>query len=300
LEFLLKILCVINAHAGAAQVGPTEIRAAVAEISINADFALSEMGTSLFQLASKAVKEGYDVVVAAGGDGTVNAVASALAGTSVRMGILPMGTLNHFAKDLKIPLDLEAALRTIAAGHTKIVDVGEVNGNIFVNNSSLGLYPSIVRLREAIEKSGHHKWPAFFRAAWETLSRFERLRIELKPSAAARTQTLTPLVFVGNNSYEMTLTNLGGRNALDHGKLWVVVPRAKTRWQLLLALFTLVRGRVRSSDVFSFETENLVVNHKQPAMNVAMDGEVLLLRPPLHYAIRPKALKVIVPVEADS
>ena len=263
------------------------------------DFALPREGSTFTQLAAEAVRQSYDVVVAAGGDGTVNALASALVGTSVRLGIVPMGTMNHFAKDLRIPLEADAAIRTIATGRARTVDVGVVNGRIFVNNSSLGLYPSIVRLREAIQKSGYHKWPAFLRAAWETFLRFPQLRLQLKSSAAVGTPVITPLVFVGNNNYEITLTNLGSRNALDQGRLWVVVPRAKTRWQLVSSLFALVRGRTRTSDVSAFETVNLIVNHKQAAMNVAVDGEVLLLQPPLHYAIRPKALKVIVPAKAD-
>jgi diacylglycerol kinase family enzyme len=236
-------------------------------------------------------------VVAGGGDGTVNAVASALIGTSTPMGILPMGTLNHFAKDLKVPIDMEAAVKTIVSGRVKLVDVGEVNGRLFVNNSSLGLYPSIVRLREAIQKSGYQKWPAFIRAVWAIFLRFPRLRLELKSATAPISRTVTPLLFIGNNPYETTLTQLGSRSAMDQGKLWVVVPKAETRWQLVAALFTLVRGRSVASDVSAFEAENLVVNNKRSALNIAVDGEVLLLEPPLHYQIRPKALKVIVPSE---
>jgi diacylglycerol kinase family enzyme len=294
----MKICCITNAHAGTAKVGPSELKALFAEIGMRVDFPVSKKRASIAELTTEAIKEGYDVVVAAGGDGTVNAVAGALMGTSVRLGILPLGTLNHFAKDIKIPLNIEAAMRTIATGQIKMVDVGEVNGKIFVNNSSLGLYPSIVRLREAIRKSGHHKWSAFFRAAWETFVRFPRLKLELKSPAAPDTPIVTPIIFVGNNVYEMTLANLGGRNALDQGNLWVVVPLAKTRWQLVSALFALVRGRVRPSDVFAFEAGNLIVNQTQTAVNVALDGEVLMLQPPLHFAIRPRALRVIVPVES--
>ena len=86
--------------------------------------------------------------MAAGGDGTINSVASAVVGSEKSLGVLPFGTMNHFAKDLHIPLDLEGAVNTIVAGHKTKVDVGEVNGRIFLNNSSLGLYPSIVRERQ--------------------------------------------------------------------------------------------------------------------------------------------------------
>jgi diacylglycerol kinase family enzyme len=227
----------------------------------------------------------------------VNAIASALAGTSVHMGIIPMGTLNHFAKDLKIPLSAEEAVRTIVTGRVRAVDVGKVNGEVFVNNSSLGLYPAVVRLREAIQKSGYRKWTAFFQAAWKIFSRFPRLRLEIKSSAAPFTRTITPLLFIGNNNYETTLTQLGSRQALDNGKLWVALPLAKNRWQLVLALLALVRGRAGTSDVSAFEAENLIVNNRRTALNVAVDGEVLLVQTPLHYRIWPKALKVIVPAD---
>ena len=268
-----------------------------AQFGVTADFLPLSEGNSITQVAAGAINKRYDVVVAGGGDGTVNAVASALIGTSTPMGILPMGTLNHFAKDLKVPIDMEAAVKTIVSGRVKLVDVGEVNGRLFVNNSSLGLYPSIVRLREAIQKSGYQKWPAFVRAVWAIFLRFPRLRLELKSATAPISRTVTPLLFIGNNPYETTLTQLGSRSAMDQGKLWVVVPKAETRWQLVAALFTLVRGRSVASDVSAFEAENLVVNNKRSALNIAVDGEVLLLEPPLHYQIRPKALKVIVPSE---
>ena len=94
------------------------------------------------------IADGVDVVVAAGGDGTISSVAAALIDTPVPLGILPVGTLNHFAKDLGLPLDLAGAVRTIMEGQRRRVDVGEVNGRIFVNNSSIGMYPVMVRDRD--------------------------------------------------------------------------------------------------------------------------------------------------------
>ncbi len=100
------------------------------------------------------------IVVAAGGDGTVSSVAAAVVDSPAALGVLPLGTLNHFAKDLHIPLDLADAIRVVAAGHIGHVDVGQVNDRVFVNNSSIGLYPSIVEEREALRRRGHRKWPA--------------------------------------------------------------------------------------------------------------------------------------------
>src|SRR5476649_731552 len=117
--------------------------------------------------AKRALARGVDAVVAGGGDGTINAVASVLAGSSVALGVLPLGTLNHFAKDLNIPLDLDQAIATIARGTTAQVDVGDVNGRIFVNNSSLGLYPHIVRARDQQQRRlGRGKWTRLAGHSW--------------------------------------------------------------------------------------------------------------------------------------
>ncbi len=105
-------------------------------------------GREIAELVAESLRDGCTTIVAAGGDGTVNGVASALVGTETPLGVLPLGTLNHFAKDLRIPLDLEEAARTVAAGVIRKIDVGEVNGKYFVNNSSIGMYPSVVRGRE--------------------------------------------------------------------------------------------------------------------------------------------------------
>ncbi|HVG33349.1 MAG TPA: diacylglycerol kinase family protein, partial [Pyrinomonadaceae bacterium] len=126
----------------------------------DARITLAKSGNEIVELARRAARDDCHTVIAGGGDGTINAVASAVVGTDKRLGVLPLGTLNHFAKDLKIPLDLEGAVSNIFDAHVARVDVGEVNGRIFLNNSSLGLYPSIVRQREKQqERLGRGKWP---------------------------------------------------------------------------------------------------------------------------------------------
>src|SRR6266511_4943051 len=122
-----------------------------------AQICLARSGKEIVELAGHAARQAGGTIVAAGGDGTINAVASALVGTDTPLGILPLGTLNHFAKDLRIPLDLESAARTIIARRMIRVDVGEVNGRIFLNNSSLGIYPRIVEAREEHRRRGRGK-----------------------------------------------------------------------------------------------------------------------------------------------
>ena len=133
---------------GGAADAARRIERVLAEAGRPTRMTLARHGRDIRPAAERAVKEGTAGLVAAGGDGTVNTLAGVAVDAGVPLGVLPQGTLNHFAKDLGIPTDLDDALEVVLAGHTRRVDVGEVSGRIFVNNSSLGVYPRIVRLRE--------------------------------------------------------------------------------------------------------------------------------------------------------
>ncbi|MES2572276.1 MAG: diacylglycerol kinase family protein, partial [Verrucomicrobiota bacterium] len=159
---------------------PKKIRELFRERGVEAEVVHAGNGANLAEIACKAVKEKARTIVAGGGDGTISTVAAALVGTEKRLGVLPLGTLNHFAKDLKIPLELEKAVNTIAGGYCEQVDVGEVNGTIFINNSSLGLYPRIVRKREQQqERLGRGKWPAFLSSAIDAFRRYPFLDLRI-------------------------------------------------------------------------------------------------------------------------
>ena len=138
---------------------------------------------NIAQAIDEAVEGGAQVIVIGGGDGTVSTAAAALVDTDVALGVLPMGTLNHFAKDQQIPLDLAGAVRTVVDGRVKRVDVGEVNGSIFINNSSLGIYPEIVRLRGRL---GFGKWMGLAAATWMVLRRGSTLTITIGAESGER------------------------------------------------------------------------------------------------------------------
>jgi diacylglycerol kinase family enzyme len=146
--------------------------------------------------------------------------------------VLPLGTLNHFARDLGIPFDLHAAARTIVAGHTTEVDIGDVNNRIFLNNSSLGLYPMIVREREKRQRLGFGKWPAFIWATIQALRRYPFLDVRLRINGELLDLT-TPFVFVGNNEYAMKSFNIGGRDRLDSGVLSIYITQRTSRRKLI-------------------------------------------------------------------
>ena len=229
----------------------------------------------------------------------MKAVAGALIDTDLIMGILPMGTLNHFAKDLKIPSDLEEAVSTIVSGEPTKIDVGEVNGQIFVNNSSLGLYPSIVREREQEQKHGYSKWHALGRAALQVFKRYPLLRVRVCIDGADQGELTTPFIFIGNNRYETAGLDIGARRGLTAGTLWVCrAPRIKRTRLLRLALQCVV-GAGNAPDLETFETQQMSIYSDRARLSVAADGEVMLLAPPLEYRIRRRALNVIVPTKGD-
>jgi diacylglycerol kinase family enzyme len=237
-----------------------------------------------------------EAVVAGGGDGTVSAIAAALAGTSTPLGVLPLGTLNHFAKDAGIPLDLRKAVQTVAARHLKRVDVARVNDRIFINNSSIGVYPSFVASRERLRQQGHAKWAAFALATAEVLRRDGEVAIRLEGDLA-RIGTRTPFVFVGNNEYFAEGLMLGGRTRLDAGRLHAYfAPPVRTRHLPKLfaqALFGYAR-RDHALECLA-GTELWVDTPLTPTINVACDGELLTLATPLHYRSWPGALTVLAP-----
>jgi diacylglycerol kinase family enzyme len=237
-----------------------------------------------------------DAIVVGGGDGTVRSLASVLAGTEVPLGVIPLGTLNHFAKDLGIPLAVEKAAATIAAGRTRIVDLAEVNGETFINNSSIGIYPYMVIDRER-RRTNHKlaKWMAMVPAFFRMLRHFPRRRLRISAEGFARPYR-TPCLFVGNNEYGMELFTFGRRQRLDAGKLWFYVVKPRTPLEFFWMVCRLCFGRMdQVGDLDTFELAEAEISAKTSRLPVALDGEVRIMHGPLHYRSRPAALCVIVP-----
>jgi diacylglycerol kinase family enzyme len=246
----------------------------------------------------KAVAErGDELLIVGGGDGTISAAASALAGTPTRLGILPLGTLNHFARDLKIPTDLEEAARLLASGSDRYVDIGEMNDLVFINNSAVGLYPLMVLDRDLQQKRlGRSKRAAMIVASLRTLGRFNHHRLTLTINDEQTGRVDTPLLFVGNNDYRIDIGAPGQREKLDGGQLCVFVMRKKTRLGFLAASLRAFFGRSRADDMVRLDgVERLGVSAPRPQLAVSLDGEVVRVAPPLEYRIRKKALRVIAP-----
>jgi diacylglycerol kinase family enzyme len=299
----MKVRVIVNRSGGTLKAGKGDeeerIRAAFAGVGIDADLRFVEPEGIVDAFAEAAKAPGLDAVVAGGGDGTLSCAAGQLAGSGRPFGILPLGTLNHLARDAGIPDDLEAAAAVIAAGHVRAIDLAEVNGRVFVNNSSVGLYPDMVRSREAQqERLGRGKRLAMFWASLASLRSFRQHRLWISaPGLEERART--PLLFVGNNRYQVNLFALGQRERLDEGLLCLYAIRARGRAHLFWAGIRGLFGRLdQQRDFVTAYVTEAEISSDRAQLTLSADGETVRMETPLRYKIRPGALQLIVPAPA--
>jgi diacylglycerol kinase family enzyme len=296
----VKVRVIVNRQGGTLKAGNDDgeekLREAFAAAGVEADIRLTEPDRLSDALAEAAKAPGLDAVVAGGGDGTLSCAAGHLAGTVRPLGIVPLGTLNHLARDAGVPAGIEEAAAVIAAGHVREIDLAEVNGRIFVNNSSVGLYPDMVRLREAEqERKGRGKSLAMLSASLTSLLYFRRHRLWIS-AEGLEAPIHTPLLFVGNNRYEVSLFALGRREALDAGELCLYAIKARSRAGLFWAGIRGIFGRLdQQRDFVTLYVPELEVSSNRGQLTISADGETVRMDMPLRYRILPKALKLIVP-----
>jgi diacylglycerol kinase family enzyme len=288
--------CILNGHSAHVEEAKAHIVRISGEFGVETEVVVTKRGDDISSLAAHALSERREPIVAGGGDGTVNAVAGKLAGGEVALGVLPMGTLNHFAKDVGVPVNLEAAVRNLFTGQIAKVDVGEVNGRIFVNNSGVGFYPHFVLQREQQERRGYSKPAAFMLALRSLLRGYFRLRMKLRMDEDDVSEDDTPFLFVGNNRYQTSGLEIGTRSKLDAGRLWVCTAPSTGRGKAVGAALRIFLGRDDDQGLNAFETDELWVEPGTPRVHVSTDGEVSVMDAPLHYKIRPRALRVVAPV----
>ena len=294
----MAVPVLLNRGGGALAADPKvagRVQSALKSAGIDADIELLSGGECAAR--SRVIAEAGDpLLIVGGGDGTIGAAASALVDTDTILGIIPLGTLNHFARDLGLPTELEEAAKVIAAGKERRVDVAEMSGRLFINNSAIGLYPLMVVDRDTQRKRlGRSKRLAMLVASARTLARFnhERLTLTINDEKA---RVDTPLLFVGNNDYRLDIGAPGERESLDDGKLSVMVMRKKTRRGLIAASIRALFGRSRKDDMVRLDhVERLRVDSHRTTLPISLDGEVLRAKPPLDYRIRKQALRVIAP-----
>lgn len=254
-------------------------------------------GPELTETARQAASSGsFEVIIAGGGDGTINAIATGLLRTNVPLAVLPLGTLNHLAKELRIPLSLEDAIPALAHGHALDLPIGEVNGRPFLLFSGLGIYADVIKHRDAQRRStGRKKWPAMAVAAVKMFRRFALydVRVKLNGNTLGRE---TPLAFIALSDYQRAL--FGVETHACHGRdaLSLFIANKTTRPSLLkLALSHLRNPEERSpQDLEALCADDFELHFPhRPSIRVGLDGEIISLPTPLHYRILRGALKVI-------
>lgn len=226
------------------------------------------------------------LVAAIGGDGTLNSVAQELYDSDAIFVPLPGGTLNHFTKDAGIAQDLDEALANLSTATPRAIDVVTINDKLFLNNSSIGIYPTSLRVREQIEgKLG--KWPAAVIGVLRALRQFKLYTVTIEGVTFR-----TPFIFVGNNDYH--LDNGGQRSSLTSGKLCAYAIRSPRRSTLVVLLIYTLIGKLREADEFIIHKDTeLTIKTKRPQINVSADGEVLRLSTPLRYRLLAGKLKIL-------
>jgi diacylglycerol kinase family enzyme len=300
----MRLEVLVNGGAGAVDKAGDEAETAAIELAmegagIEAEVSVIDPSHLKDRIRNRwAAEDRPDAIVVAGGDGTVNAAAEVAAGTDIVIGVLPLGTFNHFAKDLGMPADLDEAARSFAGAEVRTVDVGEVNGHVFVNNSLLGVYPAMVASRDHItDKTGWGKFRAVPVAAVRALRHLPVHRLDLTGPGYERHRTRTPFVFVGNGIYDNHGSGVHGREDLGDGLLGVSVARVVSRWGLVRTVARAVlSGSQSARDLDTVELTELTIRGHTRRLRVSLDGEICWLDLPLRYRVRPNALHVLAPV----
>jgi diacylglycerol kinase family enzyme len=300
----VRTLALLNLGGGTLARGAAceaDVRTALRAAGIPAEVRLTP-AERLAAAARDAVASGVELVVAGGGDGTVGAVAGALAGSDTALGVLPLGTFNHFARDLGVPAGVEAAARALATATRRRIDMAEVNGHRFLNNSALGFYPEVVRERaEPHPRTRWRKLAVSLAAAARIAGRYRLSRVTLEVDGQ-RIQRRTPLLLVSNNPAEMRLLRFGSRSRLDTGRLMVYVHHGASYLALLHTLLVGLLRDVRAAGRFEqwLTPEVQIDLRRHRAVPVFLDGELLHLQPPLRYRLLPGRLLVAAPAQGNA
>ena len=244
------------------------------------------------------VKNGANRILISGGDGTVATAASVLMETPAELAILPGGTLNHFARDLGVSTDAAEALALAMGGTCRGVDVGTVNGRVFLNTSSVGAYVRFVRIREHLERQFGYRIASAL-AAFRLLLQLRLIAVEVEVDGKPRIYR-TPMVFIGVGERELQLPTLGSRVPDGKRGLHVMVVQGRSRARLLaLALAAVARGVksvARTPEFDSFLVERCKITVRRPG-SVAVDGELVSMTTTLEYELRRDALSVVCPAK---
>lgn len=294
---MTEIGVIANAGSGRNSREAEAIDRAMAVFGARARLVWWDPGTDLGAVVRDLAGEGRRTIVAAGGDGTVAAVAAALRGTDLALAVLPLGTFNFFARGLGLPEDPEGAARAILEAKPRRISIGTVNGQVFLNNASLGLYPAILKERESIYgRWGRRRVLAHWSVIRTVLRARRPMRLVIRTEVGERA-LVTPLIFVARSAYQLDRYGLEGAAAISDDRFAMFVATGGHRpadlfrlaWRLVTR--TIALGR----DVELIEAARITVAIEGPATLVAYDGEKARMRSPVEFVIEPDALTILLP-----
>jgi diacylglycerol kinase family enzyme len=292
---------------GAGDSDALETRAAIESACTNAGRELQMMvlddPRGIADLAREAVrraKESNGIVVAVGGDGTINAVAQAALGSNCAFGVLPKGTFNYFSRTHGIPADTGEGMQVVLQESAQPVQVGLVNNHLFLVNASVGLYPKLLEDREAWKQQlGRRRWVAFSSALATLLRGYRNLHLSMEV-LGKRQDIRTPSLFIGNNALQMEQLGFTESRAIDAGQLAAISLRPIGRLAMFWLLLRGMLGKLGEADqVEKFTFKRLTVTRSRALssrrVKVATDGEIRWLTLPLEFCVSPEPLMLLRP-----
>jgi len=295
------MLVLVNARSGRL---PPERKAAVLRDAferhgLRPELRLLRHASMLPDAIAAGLRDGAETIVVGGGDGTLSAAAGCLADTGRRMGVLPMGTFNYFARGLGIPADTASAVALLAHGQERRIAIGEVNGKVFLNNASLGVYSRILEQRELLYRRwGRSQLLAHLSVVLSLLRLRSSLSIQVTVDRTV-VRRCTPMVFVANNAFQLAEFGLAGAECLERGHFALYVAPDCGRLALLGLAARLLAGRLRPARHFELLSgREVVVETRRRTRHLVRDGERSRVPGPYHFRLRPGALRVIAPAPA--
>jgi diacylglycerol kinase family enzyme len=295
-EGAARICVIANAASGRNSHDAEAITRAMAVFGDRAELRYWSTDTDIAEEVDRALRDGFDTIVAAGGDGTVMAIASAMMGKDAAMAVLPLGTFNYFARGLGLPEDPEAAARLILQGGHHRIAVATVNGQVFLNNASLGVYPSILKERETTyARFGRHRIAAYWSVV-KTFLRFQRPMKVVLTADGVETRLRSPLIFVARSAYQLDYFGLKGGDAISNDAFALFVARDRGRAGLFRLAWRLIRRQLRPGDGLELiRARDITISTRQKSPLIAFDGEKGRMRSPLTFKIETEALTIIAP-----
>jgi diacylglycerol kinase family enzyme len=288
---------IMNRNSGAADKAAltAEIESAFARHGWRVEFVLAGR-RDLRSLTQQTVAHAPGAIVVAGGDGTINTVATACIEAKRPLGLVPAGTFNYVSRNIGVPTEVAEAVAVITHGWVRHVDIGEINGRIFLNNAGIGLYARMLERREHDKRRlGRHRLVAFYSGMRSLLGSLPQYSVELIADGQAA-RHLTTTLFFGCNALQLEDFNVSAAECLRHQKLAVLSLKLHSRWEVTVAACAAFLGRLDEAyTTEAFCASTIRVQTRRRALKVAIDGEIVLLRSPLDVTLHPGALQVFAP-----